>query len=290
MGLFKKKNDGEREFARLTDEAMKAKDAGMLYTSLQKRREATEVARNMPAWKCFGKHNEMILLGWHIGKGLEARTAAQASMEYPAEYRQLSVELQKKLRFNAYQESISYSILWAETFDEALQLSKKLADWFPSAESMGRFNQLVDFQEKNTNWGKVQRMFAHTMYSRESPEKDAGNHAAGMSVLECILANAEKPGYMLEYEEYVDTLDDYCVLSLMYLQSLLPKWARTQQGDPAQELGIVFEGPVKYLADFMPDCLPKDRELFTAYFDALGNFPFMPYVPGYERLAGFFGG
>ena len=57
------------------------------------------------------------------------------------------------------------------------------------------------------------------------------------SLLMLMLDRAEKPGYDLSYEEYVDILDDYTTITAMYLMKILRpegvKVTRLAYGMPA---------------------------------------------------------
>ena len=126
---------------------------------------------------------------------------------------------------------------------------------------------------------------SHTFYSRATPEMDKGRHAPALAVLDVILANAQKVGYNLDYEEYVDVLDDMCALAIRLLmqkgERRSGKWSASEEAD---ELGCILKRPMMYLAEFYPDCLPKDRELFSRHYKVFASVPWIGEVPGWREL------
>src|SRR5208337_1572627 len=130
------------------------------------------------------------------------------------------------------------------------------------------------------------RTISYTFYSRATEEMDKGQYAAGLAVLDVILANAQKVGYNLDYEEYVDLLDDMCTLAIRLLMQKGERrprnWSASKEAD---ELGCILKRPIMYLAEFYPDCLPKDRDLFSRLYKVFASVPWIGEMPGWRDLA-----
>ena len=114
---------------------------------------------------------------------------------------------------------------------------------------------------------------------------DKGRYAGGLAVLDVILSNAQKAGYNLDYEEFVDLLDDMCALSI---RLLMEKGERRPPAcsarEEASEVGCILKKPMMYLTEFYPECLPKDRELFSNHYKAFASARWIGEVPGWQEL------
>jgi len=306
MGLFGRKKDAaprgvppeverllatiDRAFFDKYRESLEAKDQTRLRTALSLREEATRAKQGDPAYYAYGKHNELVLLSHHIGDGLAARAAGLEALapERRDALRAFAQEIQplQGNGIDAYAETLEMMIPLAESYEEALAYSEELCGHLPNGQAGAaaekRHGEIQRLQRDTSGrWADGQRAMSRTFYSRVSAAQDAGQYAAGMSVLHCYLTNSERAGYDLGYEEYVDALDDFTVLTMMYFQALAAKGAQyeRQRGripgfDMAHEIGILFENPAQMLADFMPDCLPKDRAMFESIYRTWKGLPF----------------
>lgn len=279
------KSSQYREFDQKFRESLKLKDGGSLGSALRLRREATRVARDVPALYCIGKHNEMILEFHHIGLGTAARESALGSLTHEDDFRDISVVLCREYKANCYQESLHFLTALCTSYEEALYFFAKAKDQFPTHGNRQNYESLRDFQASNSRWYDAQRAIAGNFYSRASPEMDRGRFASGLAVLDVILANAKNVGYDLDYDEYVDLLDDICALSIRLLLEkgkLRPKhWSPHEEAD---ELGCVLRRSIMYLREFYPDCRPQHRDLFRRHYKVFSSVPWICEVPGWNDV------
>jgi len=266
--------------------SLELKDHAALGSALQLRQEATDLVRDIPALYCLGKHHEMILEYNHIGLGVAARQSTLESLTHEEEFKDISSVLYPMFRSNSYQESLLYMTGFCISYEEALYFAAKLKEQFPNEPSRRRYEEIRDLQSKYGRWFEAHRTISYTFYSRATEEMDKGQYAAGLAVLDVILANAQKVGYNLDYEEYVDLLDDMCTLAIRLLMQKGERrprnWSASKEAD---ELGCILKRPIMYLAEFYPDCLPKDRDLFSRLYKVFASVPWIGEMPGWRDLA-----
>jgi hypothetical protein len=272
-------------FEEMFHASLQLKDMAALGSALRLRREATGVVRDIPALYCVGKHNEMILEYNHIGLGIEARQSALESLKHEEEFKDISLVLFPMFRSNFYQESLDYMTCASTSYEEGLYYFSKLKDEFPNEVSRRRYDEFKGLQSKYGRWFSTHRAISGTFYSRVNQGMDRGLYAGGLAVLDVILAHAQEAGYKLDYEEYVDLLDDMCALSI---QLLMQKGERRPPAGSARqeanELGCILKKPMLYLAEFRSECLPKDRDLFGAHYRGFASVPWIDAVPEWEEL------
>jgi hypothetical protein len=274
-----------RQFNEKFQASLQLKDHAALGSALRVRQEATELVRNVPALYCLGKHHEMILEYNHIGLGVAARQSTLESLTHEDEFKDISLILYPTFRSNSYQESLLYMTGFCNSYEEALYFSARLKEQFPNEPSRRRYEEIRDLQSKYGRWYEAHRTISHIFYSRATEEMDKGQYAAGLAVLDVILANAHNVGYNLDYEEYIDILDDMCTLAIRLLMQKGERrprnWSASKEAD---ELGCVLKRSMMYLTAFHPDCLPKDRELFNRHYKVLASVPWIDEMQEWREL------
>lgn len=274
-----------RQFDAKFRASLQLKDHASLASALRLRQEATEEVRDIPALYCVGKHNEMILEYNHIGHGIEARQSALESLKHEDEFRDISLVLVPMFRSNFYHESVDYMTCASTSYEEGLYYFTKLKDEFPTEVCRRRYEEFKAAQSKYGRWFSTHRAILGNFYSRASAQMDKGLYAGGLAVLDVILGNAQRAGYNLDYEEYVDLLDDMCCLaSRLLMQKCERRPPARSAREEANELGCILKKPMVYLTDFYPECLPKDRNLFGNYYKAFALLPWIGEVPGWQEL------
>jgi tetratricopeptide (TPR) repeat protein len=268
-------------------ESLQLKNISSLSSALLLRQQGTNIVREEPALYCVGKHNEMVLEFDHIGRGIEARNSALESLKNEEKFKNIALSLFPLFGSDYYEESIDHMISLSTSYDEGLYYFSKLKEQFPNDRNKRRYQEIKDIQSKNSRWFSAHRAILGTFYSRANAALDKGRYSGGISVLEIILASSQNSGYKLDYEEYVDLLDDMCALAI---QHLMQKTNIRQQQfhifkDEANELGCIMEKPIKYLTDFYPECLPKDKELFNSYYKSWKLIPWISEVSGWKELS-----
>ena len=265
----------EQRFWQLYVESLQMKDQARLRSALDKREEALNTACPDRGYEGMALHNLAILTMYHCGLGLKAAEYAKKSLDCGEDYYRCSQDNLDWLQFGAHLESIQTVMMAASSYDEALEYCAMGEKYYPGIHN-GLFErkrtEIEEFRKNNPRYTHYQMATAGLYYSRVSQELDQGDYAPAMSLLQMILNRAEQAGYNLKYEEYVDVLDDYTTITIMYLM----KKARLLGGPPElfkKELAFIAEEPLKYLADFMPDCEPGDRERFERIIAAFRTFP-----------------
>ena len=300
-----------QEFLSLYAESVQLKDWGLLKSALQKRREATQLMKNNDAYYRLGKANEMILLGFHIGDGIQARAACLEALKDLDNngldaFAQLDREWQKQFGISILRDCLEFSFLWAESFQEAINYSVKLVEYFPTDRHKKRLEEVKESRMKtNNNWYDCQRGYIYNFASRDCVENDNGKYAPAMSMLQCIMQNINlgKSGYVFDdpdkaYLSYEDCLDDCLMFSIKHLSVIAQKYStefskneRQMQGyNPVQEQHIIFENPLQYWLEFMPDCLPKDMEKYRQFYAMYLSAPFQIYPDLMQKLGKYFQG
>ncbi|HEY5177278.1 MAG TPA: hypothetical protein VII95_17095 [Terriglobales bacterium] len=274
-----------QQFDEMFRTSVQLKDKASLASALRLRQQATEVVRDVPALYCVGKHHEMILEYNHIGQGIEARQSALESLKHDEEFKDISLVLYPLFRSNFYEESVDYMTSASTSYEEGLYYFAKLKDEFPTEVTQRRYQEFKGLQSKYGRWFSAHRAILGTFYSRASAQMDKGRYAGGLAVLDVILSNAQKPGYNLDYEEYVDLLDDMCALAI---RLLMQKGERRPPAlsarEEAHELGCILKKPMMYLTDFYPECLPKDRDLFSKHYKSFASVRWIGEVPGWQEF------
>ena len=261
----------EEQFWRLYAESLQLKDRGMLKSALFKREDAYMDFCPDPGYKGMACHNIAILAMYHLGKGQIAAKYARESLDCGEDYIRCSKEHLAELQFGAHLESLQTAAMTVSSYDEALDYVRQGEQLYGGIFETKR-KEIEDFRREYPRFADYQRQTSLLYYSRVSQELDQGDYAPAMSLLQLMLDRAEEPAYDLSYEEYVDILDDYGTISVMYLM----KKARVLGGAPelfAQELAFIADEPLNHLADFMPDCEPGDRQKFENIVSAFRTFP-----------------
>ena len=261
----------ENRFWQLYAESLQLKDKAMLRSALDRREEALRSACPDRGYEGMALHNLAILSMYHLGKGKDAMDYALRSLDCGEAYLRCSKEHMAELQFGAHLESVQTAMMTASSYDEALEYCAQGEKLYGGVFEQKR-KEIGEFRKEHPRYVHYQIATSQLYYSRVSPEMDQGDYAPGMSLLMLMLDRAEKPGYDLSYEEYVDILDDYTTITAMYLM----KKARVLNGPPdlfARELAFIADEPLRHLAEFMPDCQPGDREKFERIIAAFRLFP-----------------
>lgn len=279
------KSELYRQFEKSYISSIQLKDKASLVSALRIRQEATELVRNIPALYCLGKHHEMILEYNHLGQGVEARESVLESLKNEEEFLEISQFLCSKFAFDYYTESMDYAAFTSSSYEESLHYLRRLNEKIPNEANKRKLDDCKKMQGKYGRWHTAQRSILATFCSRVSAEQDKGRYAAGLSIIDIILYNAEKTGYNLDYEEYVDLLDDMCAISIQYLMQKMQcrPQVRTMSED-AFELGRIIERPISYLAGFISDCLPNHQSLFENYFKGFAAIPWINDLSEWKKL------
>ena len=286
-----------RNFVLLFAESMRFKDWGMLRSSLAKREEATALMSGDHGYYSLGKANEATLLGHHIGDGLRAYDATKESLKDMAAFAEADREWQTNLGFSLLNDSLSYAVNYAESYEKAISYCKLAARWssLPNIDLMIR--QFESHKAKGIKWWEAQKYLADNFYSRNTQEKDAGKYAAAISILHCIIDRAikEDPGYEMNSDAIFDILDDYISLTIQaYLQLFMKFRTALQNGDPvkhvdgAYEQFIIFENPLKNWLKLMPDCSEKDKVVLAKHYEVLMKSPHVPFPQIMAQIGSFF--
>lgn len=273
-------------FNKKFEESLQLKNISSLSSALLLRQQGTNIVREEPALYCVGKHNEMVLEFDHIGHGIEARNSALESLKNEEKFKNIALALFPMFSSDYYEESIDHMISLSTSYDEGFYYFSKLKEQFPNDRNKRRYQEIKDIQSKYSRWFKAHHLILGTFYSRAKPELNNGRYACGISVIDLILTNSQNFGYCLDYEEYVDLLDDICALAA---QLIMQKVAIRNQfqiyKDESKELGCIMEKPIKYLTDFYPECLPKDKKLFNNHFKSWKLIPWISEVLGWKELS-----
>lgn len=278
-------SDRYRQFDDMFRASLELKDRALLASALRLRREATELVRDVPALYCVGKHHEMILEYNHIGWGVEARQAAIESLSHEDEFRRISALLFPMFRTSFYQETLEFLSCASTSYEEAQHFFGKLKEEFPTEVSLRRYQEFAGLRNQYGRWLSAQRVILSSFYSRANQESDQGRYAGGLAVLDVVLTNADAAGYNLDYEEFVDLLDDMCALAMQLLMQKADVFRPIRSAsEGAAELGCLLTRPIAHLTKFYPDCLPKDRELFCLHYRSFSSVPGIAEVPGWEEL------
>jgi len=280
--------------------SVQLKDWGMLRSSLGLRTQATEQFKQNLGMYALGKTNEAILLCHHIGNGLMAYEAAKESMKNIEAMVQVDKDWQSCVGFSLIHDCLGLSLFLANSYDEAEQYCRLAGKYDPNDDRGSGINldNLTKSRAKGTKWWKVQFGMAHNFYSRATPSRDAGKNAAAMSILHCIIARAcdEKHGYEIDQDELFDILDDYLALSLHLYNGVFMKFSSEIQkrnqivmhANGPDEQYIVYEEPLKYWLELMPDCPEKWKKKFKMHCEMIMSSPFPIFPEIMDRIGGYF--
>ncbi len=264
-------NPDEWNFWSMYVESLDLKDRGALFSAFEKRDDALKYDSPTVGYKGMALHNLAILSMYHLGKGQDAASYARRSLDCGDDFIRYSNEHKEEIPFGAHLESLQTAAMTAGTYEEALKFIRQGEELYGGIFETKR-KEMENFRKDNPRYADYQRQTSFMYYSRVSPEQDQGDYAPAMSLLQLMLDRAEEPAYDLSYEEYVDILDDYATITVMYLM----KKARVlggSQADFAKELAFIADEPLKRIADFLPDCEPGDRPKFDNIVKTLGRLP-----------------
>jgi len=268
------RNDKLQMFLNLFMESVKLKDQGLLFSSLKKRKEATELAgmSGNSALRTIGKANEATLLAQHIGDGIAAFAAAKEALSNPEMFAAADKEWNQATGLTLFDDILNIVRQWSESYDEYFQCCRLYAKYYPNKMPEKDIKELENTPKQIPEWWKFQIGYlAHAHFSRESAAADKGAYGPGMSVLQCVLSRAlaGRPGYDVEYAYFEHTLDDYIVISHRHFSNVLMKYqaAHGRDTNPADhnELSIIFKEPVRIWGEFMPEMREADKEKFSDY-------------------------
>ena len=261
----------EEAFWKIYVESLQAKDRGALKTAMEKREQALNTASPDQGFKGMAQHNIAILAMYHLGQGQRAAKAARDSLECGDEYYRFSESHKEELRFGAHLESLQTAMMTASTYDEALQYCQQGAKLYGSIFTT-KLQEIEEVRKEYPRYADYQRMTSLLYYSRVSPEQDQGDYAPAMSLLQLLLDRSEEPAYDLSYEEFVDILDDYGTITIMYLMKKA-RMCNVDQDTFRRELAFIADEPLKRIADFLPDCEPADRPRLDNIIKAFRMLP-----------------
>ena len=271
----------EEKFWSLYEASLRQKDSGRLKMALWNRGSALDYCIN-EGYKGIAYHNLAILCMHHLGKGQDAADYARKSLACGEEFRRCSQEHLAEIPFGAHFESLQTAAMTAGSYDEALEYLKQGEELYGGNFATNR-KGLESFRKENPRFADYQRQTSLLYYSRVSQELDQGDYAPAMSILQLMLDRAEAPEYDLGYEEYVDILDDYGTITIMYLMKKARAAGMSQQ-DFAREMVFIADEPLRRIADFMPDCEPGDKQKFINIAGAFSNMPGIRGRDSFEPL------
>jgi hypothetical protein len=274
-----------RTFDTAYSRSRELKDQSALASALKLRQEATQLVRDFPVLVSMGKHHEMVLEYHHMGFGIEARKSALQCMTKEEEFDELTRIINPTLPNNYFTETMECLINSAESFEESLHYSERLNERYPSKHRQDWLTDLKDLHSKVGRWYSAQRNILSGTYSRATPELDQGKYGIALSIIDLMLSRAQAAGYSLDYEEYVDLLDDMCALALsLFLRKMQRRPIERTVSEDAYELGGILKKPMAYLADFMPDCQPNHRALFHNHYAVFKTVPWINELPDWPKL------
>jgi len=259
------------QFRILFEESLAYKDAGLLASALKKRQEATALVQHDKGQYALGRACEAILLGYHIGNGVEAFKAAKESLKDMDAFHAAAEEWRQATGLNVFADILNIIRQWAPSYEEYTELNRLRVKWSPSAEAESELNNIPAMRKELPHWWRAQLLTAYNYYSRQSQEMDRGMYAQGMSILQCILSRAEveESNYELEYGAFVHLLDDYIVIAKRHADALLYKYQKKHgQGEVPQDPGellIVLKNVIDIWNRFAPDMAAKERAVFEDY-------------------------
>ena len=270
---FKGSGNMPEQFWNLYQRSLLEKDRGALASALRLRKEAYDISKTDNGYLGMACHNLAILEMYHLGDGKAAAKYARESLDCGEEYYRFSEKCREIIMFGAHLESLQTAAVTSTTYDEALGYI---------AEGKKRYGSIFENMEKSVNsirnsdgrFYEYLRATSLLYYSRVSAEQDKGDYAPAMSLLQIIIDHAEEREFDLGYEEYVDVLDDYLTITVMYLM----KKARVLKGtmaDFGNELAFIADEPLKRLADFLPDCQPSDMKTFQFIIQGYAQLPYI---------------
>ncbi|MDR1223060.1 MAG: hypothetical protein LBL07_09335 [Tannerella sp.] len=287
----------QHEFKQKFAESIRLKDFGLLKSSLEKREEATKSVQNTPGYYSIGKANEAVLLGHHTGDGLRAYEATKEALRHVEAFAKADVEWKSEFGFSPLLDCFGFIGLWVESYEEAIQQAEQAEKWVSIPNNAVRINQLKEGQKSGTKWWEMQFAMTRNFYSLATQKSDAGKHAAGMSILHCIIDRAirERPGYEMDENDLFDLLDDFLKLSLQAYIGISQKFVAALPHNPelkyvdgASEQFIVFLNPVSYWLQLMPDCPQKWKSTFQKHYEVFMRSPFPIYPELMKKIGAYF--
>lgn len=271
--------------------------SGELSSAREMRERNISSSYDMPGYDGLSEHDMMTLMLFHCANGEEAYRHGMKALEEPefeklaaklrkANIRSLTAaskkdrraaeELKKMPETDGYQETLMLTAMLANSYEEAetlLARAEKSQNQRLDAEIAKRRQYRKDYPR----WFNFQRAMSFNYYSRTSEDKDAGDYGPACSMLRMMLERAEQPGYDLSYDEYLDLMDDYLLVSYKYYDRMqktfrAAAWEqartnpimRNQERVRAlleRELSFILSTPISLLKAFVPDLKPQDRKL-----------------------------
>ena len=278
-------------------ESVRFKDWGCLLSSLRKREEATRSVEGDAGYYAIGKANEATLLGHHIGDGLSAYKATIEALKDIGALSEVDESRKGLTGYSILKDCLGFIINWSDCFDEALKYNDLLGQWTDASIAEAQLKQLTAFQQKGEQWWVVQQSMAYNFYNRNSPGEDAGKYASAQAILQTIIARAleEKPGYDIKEEYMYSILDDFVWLSLRSyglvfekFRTALAQGAPVANIDGAAEQYMIFEYPLKYWLELMPDMPPKWKPVFKEFYETLKRAPFPIFPDMMDKIGRYF--
>lgn len=243
--------------------SMHCKQQGMLVSALAYRQgnlSHTEGTADS-GYRGLAAHDIMILELFQCADGKNAYLHGKASLEDPA-FANLANTLEKQLHYNTYHEALMFTAMLACSYEEAEKMLMQ-AELCCNKKLDKEIATRRNYRKDCPRWFDFQRAMSFNYYSRTNEASDKGDYSPACALLQIILQRAEEPGYDVSYEEYLDALDDYLVLSFKYFARMVGVILQNGGGDEAAEHELLFllTEPLKILSGFLPDCRAQDKQL-----------------------------
>jgi hypothetical protein len=278
--------------------SVQLKNWGLLSSSLKMRQEATESMKDDPGHFALGKANEHVLHYAHIGDGLNAYATVSEALGNFKDFVEIDKEWRIAAGFSLVTDCLSFAGNLADTWERAETFQRRLLELDPSEpRNAQRLEQIQSLRQKGAKWWDTQLGVAHVHYSRTSPELDQGKYQQAMSILHCVLARAidSQDAYDLDEDTVYDILDDYLLLSnesykitLARYHQALKSGAFADTMDGPKEQFLIFEKPLEIWLELMPDCPPKFKPIFNAFYELLKQSPYPIYPSILDKLGQYF--
>jgi len=256
-------------------ESLDLKNSGLLFSSLEKRREATLIAHmnNLSDLLLIGKANEAVLLGVHIGDGLSAYVIAEELLNNTDNFYAACERWHIDTGLELFEDILKITNLWASSFDKYMEYCQLYSKFYPNKITQQNLRQFGESYKKLPGWHAYHIAMTGVYYDGAIPDNDAGKFAWAMGILQCVLDRslAEKVEYSLMDETVIEHyLDDYLFISSQYFYSILEKYQAVHgiATNPCdhRELSILLDEPIRIWLEFMPEMKKADYEKYTNYF------------------------
>ena len=244
-------------------ESVQYKQQGRLTSALTERMKNYSYKQHdtESGYNGLAAHDLMVLYLFQCSSGHNAYLYGSESLQDPS-FEGLAKKLEKTLKYNVYHESLIFTAMLAKSYDDAEVLLKRAEECHDSKLDR-EIKERRSYRESCPRWFDFQRAMSFNYYSRTSEAEDKGDYSPACALMEVMLLRAEDPGYDLSYEEYLDVLDDYLVVSYKYFARMVGLLMQNGgSGMTAEnELMFLLEKPLEVLSDFLPDCRPQDKKL-----------------------------